>query len=67
MGGLIGIEEFRSRNDRAQRLAKAGLTCGNSAGDPDGRHLGNELKRSRSGCVSRKIPNSRHAAKRGGS
>ena len=23
MGGLIGIEEFRSRNDRAQRLAKA--------------------------------------------
>src|SRR5206468_4956701 len=32
---LIGIEKFGGRNDLAQTLAKAGLACGNSAGDPD--------------------------------
>ena len=35
---LIGVEEFGGWNDLAQRLAKAGLACGNSAGDPDDSH-----------------------------
>ena len=35
---LIGIEEFGGWNDLAQTLAKAGLACGNSAGDPDDSH-----------------------------
>ena len=36
---LIGVEEFGGWNDLAQTLAKAGLACGNSAGDPDDSHL----------------------------
>jgi hypothetical protein len=35
---LIGVEEFARRNDLTQTLAKAGLACGNSAGDADGSH-----------------------------
>ena len=35
---LIGVEEFGGWNDLAKRLAKAGLACGNSAGDPDDSH-----------------------------
>jgi hypothetical protein len=35
---LIGVEEFGGWNELAQTLAKAGLACGNSAGDPDDSH-----------------------------
>jgi len=38
---LIGVEEFGGCNDLAQTLAKAGLACGNSAGDPDDSHVRN--------------------------
>jgi hypothetical protein len=35
---LVGVEEFGGWNDLAQTLAKTGLACGNSAGDPDDSH-----------------------------
>src|SRR6266498_1399701 len=35
---LIGVEEFGRWNELAQTLAKTGLACGNSAGDPDDSH-----------------------------
>ena len=42
MRGLIGIEKFGRGNELAQTLAKAGLACGNSAGDPDYSHSGED-------------------------
>ena len=36
---LIRIEKPGNGNDIAQTLAKTGLASGNSASDPDGRHL----------------------------
>jgi hypothetical protein len=38
MRGLIRVEKLGGRKDLAQAFAKAGLACGNSAGDPDDRH-----------------------------
>jgi hypothetical protein len=38
MRSLIRVEKLGGRKDLAQALAKAGLACGNSAGDPDRRH-----------------------------
>ena len=39
MRGLIGVEKLGRRKYLAETFAKAGLACGNSAGDPDDRHL----------------------------
>jgi len=38
MRGLIGVEKPGGWKDLAETFAKAGLACGNSASDPDGRH-----------------------------
>src|SRR5207302_10218517 len=47
MRGLIGVEKLGARKDLAETFAKAGLACGNSASDPDGRHLSEDQKRVR--------------------
>ena len=39
MRGLIGVEKLGAQKYLAETFAKAGLACGNSAGDPDDRHL----------------------------
>ena len=39
MRGLIGVEKLGGRKDLPKTFAKAGLACGNSAGDPDDRHV----------------------------
>jgi hypothetical protein len=42
MRGLIGVEKLGGRKDLAETFAKAGLACGNSAGDPDYSHSGED-------------------------
>jgi hypothetical protein len=39
MRGLIGVEKPGGRKDLAETFANAGLACGNSASDPDRRHV----------------------------
>jgi hypothetical protein len=55
MSRLVCIEESRDRQKLAQTFDERAFTRGNSAGNPNCRHLREKLKRCKPGFVSRKI------------